>query len=209
MKRMCPKTPNSLHIHKSAILCKNTFQFYPGCDRDIQKVNPWPISRRSWWYIIKSWWGFFWCSLWLLVRRRRYSESQPFHVPPNITSLSFFEEMSIMWKTVLFGNFPFVFEILEKHFAVMRYWDVFFYFLTWKTTKMSAVRHSVIDKLLPNSSSVLIAIRKYPSMQSIWICTVFLMFVDNVLSPFDKAVMPEENLGRNDTQCIKLIQEYP
>lgn len=110
---------------------------------------------------------------------------------------------SFIWK------FSFVFKIWGKYFAVMRYWDVLFYFLTGKTTKMSALRHPVIDKLLPNSSSALIAIRKYPSMQSIWICTVFLMFVDNVLSPFDKAVMLEENLGRNDTQCIKLIQEYP
>lgn len=33
------------------------------------------------------------------------------------------------------------------------------------------------------------------------------MFVDNVLFSFDKAVMPEENLGRNDKQYIKLIQD--
>lgn len=105
---------------------------------------------------------------------------------------------------------------LEIYLLCLKYWknillswDIEMYYSTWKTTKMSAVRHSVIDELLPNSSSALIAIRKYPSMQSIWICTVFLMFVDNVLSPFGKAVMPEENLGRNDTQCIKLIQEYP
>lgn len=63
------------------------------------------------------------------------------------------------------------------------------------------------EKLLRNSLSSLMAIRKYPSMQSIWICTVFLVFVDNGLFPFDKAVMPEENLGRNDKQCIKLIQD--
>lgn len=127
MKRMCPKTPNSLHIHKSAILCKNTFQFYPGCDRDIQIVNPWPISRRSWWYIIKSWRGFFWCSLWLLVRRRRYSESQPFHVPPNNTSLAFFEEMSIMWKTVLFGNFLLCLKYWKN---ILLSWDIEMYYST-------------------------------------------------------------------------------
>lgn len=55
--------------------------------------------------------------------------------------------------------------------------------------------------------SVLMAMRKSPCMQSTEYAPFFLMFGDNMHLPFDTAVMPQDNLGRDNKQYIKQILE--
>lgn len=55
--------------------------------------------------------------------------------------------------------------------------------------------------------SVLMAMRKSPCMQSTEYAPFFLMFGDNMHLPFDTAVMPQDNLGRDNKQYIKHFLE--